>query len=75
MTLNNLILRETLLDGLDLPLTVAYGSIGSIRIALNWRGLLSKPLLVTISDGALRFSFRASSRLDFLALLTRGFRA
>ncbi len=44
-------LRESLLDDLDLPFTVVYGAIGRIHVAVNWRGLLTKPLLVSISDG------------------------
>jgi hypothetical protein len=49
--LKNLLIRENVFEKLKLPFTVIYGELGLLQIKVNWTGLLSKPLKVTISDG------------------------
>jgi hypothetical protein len=44
-------LRDSVLESLDLPFTVVYGQLGSLHLKINWRRLLSEPLEVVISDG------------------------
>lgn len=54
--LKHLLLRESLLERMDLPFRVMYGELGSLSISLSWSGLLSKPLIVTITDGRSHYS-------------------
>ena len=46
VVLENLVLKPTALDALDLPLALRRGSIGRLQLEIPWSRLGSKPLTV-----------------------------
>ena len=50
VVLNNLYVKENLLDELDLPIRVLYGNIGQLKLKIPWKNLYTEPTIALL-DG------------------------
>ena len=48
--LNNVEVKSSAFDDLELPITIKSGSVGQIHIKLSWTKLTSSPIVVTVTD-------------------------
>jgi hypothetical protein len=48
--LNNVEVKSSAFDDLELPITIKSGTVGQIHIKLSWTKLTSSPIVVTITD-------------------------
>lgn len=54
LSLNSLLLKSTLLDGVDAPLSLKYGSIDMVDVIIPWNSLLDDDAIVRVSIKGLR---------------------
>ncbi|CAG9772493.1 unnamed protein product [Ceutorhynchus assimilis] len=50
VNLNDLVLKRSALDSLDLPIQTVYGKIGSLVLKVPWTSIYTKPTIVKIED-------------------------
>eukprot|EP00741_Cyanophora_paradoxa_P002658 tig00000615_g2579.t1 len=62
LTLENVSIRKSALDFLDLPYSIKEGFVGRLRLQLPWRALRSKPAIVTLERVLLLAERKAPSR-------------
>eukprot|EP00041_Stephanoeca_diplocostata_P038677 m.1541609 g.1541609 ORF g.1541609 m.1541609 type:complete len:4012 (+) comp25251_c0_seq2:253-12288(+) len=48
--LQDLILRSSALEDIDMPVTVKWGKLGLLSLRVSWKSLLSKPITVVIDE-------------------------
>ncbi|XP_026840774.1 vacuolar protein sorting-associated protein 13 [Drosophila persimilis] len=50
VVLQNLKIRESALEDLDLPVQIVYGYLGKLVLKIPWKNLYSQPVIVNIED-------------------------